>query len=151
MIATGASSMNFQRRETATLIERVRRVLREPRKLLGQREVQLKEPEQLQRNPEVERQIAGNHRRRPEEIGLRTVTARFSLQCEEQKPQTLPRDELGKRIRVIKNKHGPNRQLGRPLKNQKRTKKKIKVRALGFSKGRSYNPSTPDSNESVPK
>jgi hypothetical protein len=123
--------MNFRRRETATLIERVRRVLREPRKLLEQREVQLKQPEQLlKRSPEIARQIPGNHRRQAEQIGLRSVTARFSLQCEQEKTQTAPHEQLGKRTRVIKNKRRPNRS-GRPLKTQKRTKKKIKVRAVG--------------------
>jgi hypothetical protein len=89
--------MNFQGRETATLIERVRRVLREPRELLEQREVQLKQPEQfLGGRPEIADQIPANHRTQSEEIGLRTVTARFSLPHEEQKTQARPPEKLGK-------------------------------------------------------
>jgi hypothetical protein len=58
----------------------MRRVLRESRKLLEEREVQLKQPEQLlERNPEIARKMPGNHRRQSEESGLRTVTDRFSL------------------------------------------------------------------------
>jgi len=58
----------------------MRRVFRESRKLVEQREVQLKQPEQLrERNPEI-----GHKNPR-----LRTVTARFSLPCEEQKTQNL--------------------------------------------------------------
>jgi hypothetical protein len=71
----------------------MRRLLRESRKLLEQREVQLKQPEQLgERNPRIARKNPG----------LRTVTARFSLPCEEQKTQNLPRKVLGKRGRIIK-------------------------------------------------
>ena len=117
--------MNFRRRETAALIERVRRVLREPRKLLEQREVQLKQPEELPGgNPEIERQIPANHRTQSEEIGLRTVTARFSMRDEGQKTQIRPPEELGKRIRIVRNKQRPSRRLGRQLKNRKRKKEK---------------------------
>ena len=144
--------MNARRRETATFIERVRRVLREPRKLLEHREVQLKQPEQLvERNPEKARKIPGNHRRQSEEIPLRTVTARVSLRSEGQKTQPLPPEVLGKSIRILKNKQMPNRRLRRALKNQKRTKKKIKVRAFRSSKVLSDNQSTSASKESVPK
>jgi hypothetical protein len=117
--------MNFRRRETATLIERVRRVLREPRKLLEQWEVQLKQPEQLLGgNPEIAPQIPANHRTQSEEIGLRTVTARFSMRDEGQKTQTRPPEELGKRIRIVRNRQRSSRRLGRPRKNRKRKKEK---------------------------
>jgi hypothetical protein len=73
------------------------RVVRESRKLLEQRQVQLKQPEQLlERNAEIARGIPGNHRRQSEESALRSVTDRFSLRCEEQKPQNLPHEALGK-------------------------------------------------------
>ena len=73
----------------------MRGVLRESRKLLEQREVQLKQPEQLlERNPEIAH-------KNPE---LRTVTARFSLQREEQNTRNLPRKVLGKRNRIKKGK-----------------------------------------------
>ena len=96
--------MNARQKETATLIERVRRVLREPRKLLEQKEVQLKQPQHLERNREIARKISGNHRQQSQEIGLRTVTARVSLRSVEQKTQTLPR---GKGRRIIKSKTMP--------------------------------------------
>jgi hypothetical protein len=70
----------------------IRRVVRESRKLLEQRQVQLKQPEQLlERNAEIARGSA-----------LRSVTDRVSLRCEKQKTQNLPREALGKRIRIIK-------------------------------------------------
>ena len=144
--------MNARRQETATFIERVRRVLREPRKLLEHREMQLKQPEQLvERNPESAPKILGNHCRQSEEIPLRTVTARISLRSEGQKTQTLPPEVLGKRIRIIKNKQMPNRRLRRPLKNQKRKKNKNKDPAFRASKVLSDNQSTSASNESFPE
>ena len=144
--------MNARRRETATFIERVRCVLREPRKLLEHREMQLKQPEHLvERNPESARKIPGNHRRPSEEIPLRTVTARVSLRSEGQKTQTLPPEVVGKIIGIIKSKEMPNRRLGRPLKNQKRKKKKVKVRTFRSSNALSCNQSTSANNESVPK
>jgi hypothetical protein len=80
--------MNAQRRETATLIKRVWRVLRKPRKLLEQREVQLKQAEELlERNPEIGRKIPENRRAQSKEIGLRTVTPRFSLSQKERLKQ----------------------------------------------------------------
>jgi hypothetical protein len=78
----------------------MRRVLRESRNLLEQREVQLKQPEQLlERNPKIARKNPG----------LRTVTDRVSLRCEEQKSQGLPRRVFGKRSRIIKGKQMPKR------------------------------------------
>jgi hypothetical protein len=75
----------------------MRRVLRKSRKLLEQREVQLK-PEHLgERNPEIARTNPG----------LCTVTARFSLQ----KTQNLPRKVLGKRRRQTNPKKGGRRLL----------------------------------------
>lgn len=95
--------MIARRRETATLIARARRVLRKSRKLFERREVQLKQPQQpLERNPEIARKMSGNHRTQSEERGLRSVTARFSLRCEEEKTQNLPREALGRRSRIIK-------------------------------------------------
>ena len=124
--------MNARRRETATLIERVRRVWREPRKLFELVEVQ-KQPEELpERNSENAPKIPGNHRTQSEAVPLRSVTARFSLRPDEQETQTLPREVLGKGIEIAKTKKVSDRRLGRPLKNQKRTK--IKVRAAGSSK-----------------
>jgi hypothetical protein len=76
----------------------MRRVLQESRKLLEQREVQLKQEEQLlERNLEMARKIQGNHRTQFEESGLRTVMARVSLRSEEQKTQNLPRKGIGKK------------------------------------------------------
>jgi hypothetical protein len=81
----------------------IRRVMRESRKLLEQRQVQLKQPEQLlERNAEIARGIPGNHRRQSEESALRSVTDRVSLRCEEQRTQNLLRETLGKRSRIIK-------------------------------------------------
>jgi predicted metal-dependent hydrolase len=75
----------------------IRRVVRESRKLLEQRQVQLKQPEQLlERNAEIARGIPGNHRRQSEESALRSVTDRVSLRPEEQKTENLPREALGK-------------------------------------------------------
>jgi hypothetical protein len=126
--------MNARRRETATLIERVRRVWREPRKLFELLEVQ-KQPEQLlERNSENAPKIAGNHRTQSEAVPLRSVTARFSLRSDEQKTQTLPREVLGKRIKIEKSNQVSNRRVGRPLKNQKRTIKRSKFVGSGLSK-----------------
>jgi hypothetical protein len=75
--------------ETAISIERVRRVLREPRKLREHRKVQLKHPEQLvERNPESASRIQGNDRRESEEIPVRTVMPRISLRSGGQKTVT---------------------------------------------------------------
>jgi hypothetical protein len=90
-------SMSAPRGETATLIERVRRVLREPGKLFELGELQ-KHPEQLvEQNSEIAPKIQANHRRQSEAIPLRSVTARFSLRSDEQKTQNLPRKVSGKR------------------------------------------------------
>jgi hypothetical protein len=73
----------------------MRRVLGEARKLLEEREMQLKPPEHLgERNPEIA----------PKKPSLRTVTARFSLPREEQKTQSLPRKALGKKRRIKKDR-----------------------------------------------
>ena len=102
---TQGLSMTAPRRETATLIERARRVLRKSRKLLEQREVQLKPAEQcLERIPEIARKMPRNHRGQSKESRLRSVAASVSLGSEEQKTQNLPREALGKRITAWRRK-----------------------------------------------
>jgi len=55
--------LQCQRLETAMLVEQAQRVVHESRKLLEQREAQLKQLEQfLERNPMMAREILGNHR-----------------------------------------------------------------------------------------
>jgi hypothetical protein len=52
-----------RRRETAMLVERAQGVLRESRKLLQQREVQLKQLEQFfEERAAIPHEILGNHR-----------------------------------------------------------------------------------------
>jgi len=52
-----------QWRETAALIDRAQRVLRDSRNLLEQREAQLKQLEQfLEQNPNIAREILRDHR-----------------------------------------------------------------------------------------
>ena len=94
--------MNFRRPQTI-LIQQVRRMLREPGKLLEQWEVQLKQPAQLRGgNPETASEFPGNHWEQSEETRLRSVTARFSLPSDEQKTQTLLREQLRKPIGIVK-------------------------------------------------
>jgi len=53
------------------LVERAQHALLESRKLLEQREMQLKPPEQfLEQNPTIEREIVRNHRRQSQESRL---------------------------------------------------------------------------------
>jgi hypothetical protein len=143
--------MNAPQRETATLIERVRRVWREPRKLFELVEVQKQPEELLERNSENAPKIPGNRRRQSEAVPLRSVTARFSLRSDEQKTQTLPREVLGKGIKIGKTKKVSGRRLGRPLRNQKRTRKRSKFVRSGLPKERSCNQSTSANNESFRK
>jgi hypothetical protein len=119
--------MNASQRETASLIERVRRVMREPRTVFEQWEVQLKASEQpLKRNPEITHQIAGNHHRQSEEIGLRTETARVSLRPEEQTTLILPRERSGKRSRIIKGKQMPKATVKSKNEGRQGSKRKVK-------------------------
>jgi len=60
-----------QRRETAVLIERAQRLLLESRKLLEQREAQLKHQEQfVEQRAMITNEILGNHRRQSQESRL---------------------------------------------------------------------------------